>query len=149
MIGCGTSADAGGQERHAVRRDVVGEGPRAGVRITRRSDSFLPPGRSATPRRERKAPMTADSYTGDVTVGGPVDVRELPGLRVTKVAVGPFDNNAYVLRDPDSGETVLVDAAAEADRLLDAVGDGRLVRIVTTHQHPDHWGALEDVVRRT
>ena len=38
------------------------------------------------------------SYTGDVTVGGPADTRELPGLTITKVAVGPMDNNAYLLR---------------------------------------------------
>ena len=38
------------------------------------------------------------SYTGDVTVGGAPDTRELPGLTVTKVAVGPMDNNAYLLR---------------------------------------------------
>ena len=37
------------------------------------------------------------AYTGDVTVGGPPDTRELPGLTVTKLAVGPMDNNAYLL----------------------------------------------------
>ena len=31
------------------------------------------------------------SYTGDVTVGGAPDTRELPGLTVTKVAVGPME----------------------------------------------------------
>ena len=39
------------------------------------------------------------TYTGDVTVGGPADMREIPGLTVTKLAVGPYDNNAYLLRD--------------------------------------------------
>ena len=38
------------------------------------------------------------SYTGNVSVGGPADTRELPGLTITKVAVGPMDNNAYLLR---------------------------------------------------
>jgi hypothetical protein len=33
-----------------------------------------------------------------VTVGGPADTRELPGLSITKAAVGPMDNNAYLLR---------------------------------------------------
>jgi hypothetical protein len=31
------------------------------------------------------------SYSGNVTVGGPADTRELPGLSITKVAVGPMD----------------------------------------------------------
>lgn len=89
------------------------------------------------------------SYTGDVTVGGPPDVRELPGLTITKVAVGPMDNNAYFLRCPATGEVLLVDAANEASRLLELLGDDRLVRVVTTHRHGDHWQALPEVVRVT
>ena len=55
------------------------------------------------------------AYTGDVTVGGPPDTRDLPGLTVTKVAVGPMDNNAYLLRCTHTGELVLIDAANEAE----------------------------------
>ena len=69
-----------------------------------------------------------------------------PGLRITKIAVGPYDNNAYLLRCTATGDTMLIDAAAEPDRLLAARGDGMLVSVVTTHQHPDHWQALEAVV---
>jgi glyoxylase-like metal-dependent hydrolase (beta-lactamase superfamily II) len=87
-----------------------------------------------------------EKYTGDVTVGGPAAVRELPRLRITKVAVGPYDNNAYLLRCTVTGDTLLIDAAAEPDRLLEARGDGLLLSVVTTHQHPDHWQALEAVV---
>jgi glyoxylase-like metal-dependent hydrolase (beta-lactamase superfamily II) len=89
------------------------------------------------------------AYTGDVTVGGPADTQELPGLVITKVAVGRFDNNAYLLRCTETGELLLVDAAAEPDRLLTeiAAGGDRLVRIVTTHQHGDHWQALEPVAK--
>lgn len=93
-------------------------------------------------------PDTSD-YTGDVSVGGPPDVRALPGLTVTKVAVGPFDNNSYLLRSPETGEVLLIDAAAEPRILLRLVGDGHLVRIVTTHRHPDHVGALREVVATT
>lgn len=91
--------------------------------------------------------MSADgSYTGDVTVGGPAAVRELPGLRLTKIAVGPMDNNAYLLRCAATGDTVVIDAAAEPDRILDERGDGLLISVITTHRHPDHWQALEAVV---
>ncbi|MDQ3732639.1 MAG: MBL fold metallo-hydrolase, partial [Actinomycetota bacterium] len=38
------------------------------------------------------------TYTGKVRVGGTPDVRELADLIITKVAVGPMDNNAYLLR---------------------------------------------------
>lgn len=89
------------------------------------------------------------TYTGEVTVGGPADVRELPGLTITKIATNPFDNNCYLLRDTSSGETLLIDAAGDADRLLAALGDGNLVGIVETHGHWDHQQALVDVVKAT
>lgn len=38
------------------------------------------------------------AYTGEVTVGGTPDVHELEDLIITKVAVGPMNNNAYLLR---------------------------------------------------
>ncbi|WP_131741577.1 MBL fold metallo-hydrolase [Actinomadura roseirufa] len=89
------------------------------------------------------------SYTGNVEAGGRPDVRELPGLTVTKVAVGPYDNNAYILRCTATGEQLLIDAANEASRLLELVGDGPLARIVTTHRHQDHWMALSEVAGAT
>ena len=89
------------------------------------------------------------TYTGEVTVGGDPDVRELPGLRMTKVATPPFTNNCYLLRCTSTGDTLLVDAAGDAPRLLSLVGDGRLVGVVQTHNHWDHVGALAEVVAAT
>jgi glyoxylase-like metal-dependent hydrolase (beta-lactamase superfamily II) len=87
-------------------------------------------------------------YTGDVTPGGPPAVRSLPGLTITKVSVGPMDNNAYLLRCNADGSQVLIDAANEAPRLLSLVGPS-LQAVITTHQHRDHTGALAEVVRAT
>jgi glyoxylase-like metal-dependent hydrolase (beta-lactamase superfamily II) len=89
------------------------------------------------------------AYTGDVTQGGPPDVRTLNGLTLTKVSVGPMDNNAYLLRCAATGEQLLIDAANEAPTLLSLVGDAGLSTVVTTHQHMDHWVALEEVVAAT
>src|SRR5271170_2840338 len=85
-----------------------------------------------------------DTYTGEVSVGGPVDVRRLPALTIAKVAVGPMSNNAYLLRCTATGEGLLIDAANEADRLTGLVRlDGPPVSaILTTHRHTDHWQAL-------
>jgi glyoxylase-like metal-dependent hydrolase (beta-lactamase superfamily II) len=88
-------------------------------------------------------------YTGRVGVGGPADVRELPALTIAKLAVGPMDNNAYLLRCTATGDALLIDAANEPDRLLDLVGDAPLSTVVTTHRHGDHWQALADVVAAT
>ncbi|MEO3804855.1 MBL fold metallo-hydrolase [Nonomuraea sp. B1E8] len=89
------------------------------------------------------------TYTGDVQVGGPADVRELPALTISKLAVGPYDNNAYLLRCTETGEGLLIDAAADSDRLLALIADQPIRAVVTTHQHPDHWQALEQVIRVT
>lgn len=89
------------------------------------------------------------TYTGNVTVGGRADVRELPHLVVEKLAVGPFDNNSYLLRCTATGTQVLVDAAAEPERLLELIGDDGIDAVVTTHRHRDHWAALAAVVEAT
>jgi glyoxylase-like metal-dependent hydrolase (beta-lactamase superfamily II) len=89
------------------------------------------------------------TYTGKVQPGGPADVRELPALLISKISVGPMDNEAYLLRCRDTDEQLLIDAAEEPDRLLDLVGPDGLVGVVTTHQHADHWQALADVVKAT
>lgn len=88
-------------------------------------------------------------YTGQVTVGGSADVRELPALVISKLAVGDYDNNAYLLRCRSTGEQLLVDAAAEPQRLLDLIGPGGVVGVLTTHAHRDHWSALADVLAAT
>ncbi len=78
-----------------------------------------------------------------------MDVHELPDLTITKVSVGPMDNNAYLLRCRATGEQVLIDAANEPDRLLALVGDAGLARVVTTHRHADHWQGLGAVLAAT
>jgi glyoxylase-like metal-dependent hydrolase (beta-lactamase superfamily II) len=89
------------------------------------------------------------TYTGDVRVGGPSDTREIDGLTVTKIAVGPMDNNAYLLRCAGTGQGILIDAANEAGRLIEMIGDTPVGTIVTTHRHADHWQALPEVQKHT
>jgi glyoxylase-like metal-dependent hydrolase (beta-lactamase superfamily II) len=89
------------------------------------------------------------TYTGNVSVGGAADTRELPGLSITKVAVGPMNNNAYLLRCTQTGELALIDAANEAETLLGLIGDTPLDTIITTHQHWDHHAALQQVQQAT
>ncbi|WP_434740932.1 MBL fold metallo-hydrolase [Micromonospora sp. SH-82] len=85
----------------------------------------------------------------DAPTGGEPVVIDLDHLTVTKVSVGPMDNNAYLLRCRATGEQLLIDAANEASRLLALIGDAGLATVVTTHRHMDHWVALEEVVAKT
>lgn len=88
-----------------------------------------------------------ETYTGDVSPGGDPDVRDLGCLTLTKVAVDPdMSNNCYLLHCGETDEVVLIDAAAEPERLLELIGDRSLTSIVTTHQHWDHHRGLAEVV---
>ena len=89
------------------------------------------------------------SYTGHVYPGGPAAALELDHAVVTKMSVGPLDNNVYILRDRQTGQELLIDAAAEPERILSELELDSLVGVVTTHAHPDHFGALESIVAAT
>ena len=80
--------------------------------------------------------------------GAPLVVRLSPTVSLTKISVGPMDNNAYLLQGPD-GATVLIDAANDEDRLLKIIAGGRVDAIVTTHRHDDHWQALAPLAGAT
>ncbi|UWZ38437.1 MBL fold metallo-hydrolase [Dactylosporangium roseum] len=70
-------------------------------------------------------------------------------LSITKLSVGPMDNNAYLLRCRSTGEGVLIDAANEPSRLLSLIGPDGISAVVTTHRHADHWQALSEIVSAT
>jgi glyoxylase-like metal-dependent hydrolase (beta-lactamase superfamily II) len=88
-------------------------------------------------------------YSGHVKPGGPAAAHELSHLIITKISVGPMDNNAYLLRCRQTDDQLLIDAADDAPALLKLIGDDGLSTVVTTHQHPDHWQALAEVVKAT
>jgi glyoxylase-like metal-dependent hydrolase (beta-lactamase superfamily II) len=91
-----------------------------------------------------------DNYTGHVEPGTAAR-RNLPGASIVKASVGPMDNNAYLITCSQTGETLLIDAANDAATLLDLIERHapKLTLIVTSHQHPDHWKALAEVVEAT
>ncbi len=92
-----------------------------------------------------------DNYTG--TVVGPHKPlrRTTANATVTKMSVGPMDNNTYVLTCTATGDQLLIDAANDAEALSELLAElpGTLRAILTTHAHPDHWQALEAVVAAT
>ena len=90
------------------------------------------------------------TYHGDVTPGGPADVRELAELIITKLAVDEqMSNNVYLLRCRGTDEQLLIDAADDPAAILQMVGADGLRTVVTTHRHWDHHRALPAVVEAT
>jgi glyoxylase-like metal-dependent hydrolase (beta-lactamase superfamily II) len=94
--------------------------------------------------------VVADNYTGHVDPGTAAR-RTLPGATIIKASVGPMDNNAYLVTCSETGETLLIDAANDAQDLVGLIGEHapKLSLIVTSHQHWDHWQALQAVVDAT
>jgi glyoxylase-like metal-dependent hydrolase (beta-lactamase superfamily II) len=95
-------------------------------------------------------PVIDDNYTGHVEPGTAAK-RILPGVSILKASVGPMDNNVYLVTCSATGQTLLIDAANDADELIDLVRNHAptVSLIVTSHQHFDHWQALEAVAEAT
>src|SRR6202045_1434616 len=91
-----------------------------------------------------------DNYTGHVEPGTAAK-RILPGVSILKASVGPMDNNAYLVTCSATGERLLIDAANDADVLIDLVRNHapKVSLIVPSHQHFDHWQALEALAQAT
>lgn len=81
-----------------------------------------------------------------------MDIVRSSELTITRLTVGDMDNKVYLIRETDSGRIIVVDAAADADAILescqDEFGNVRIDRIITTHHHADHVQALGEVAAR-
>ncbi|MCA1832520.1 MAG: MBL fold metallo-hydrolase [Actinomycetota bacterium] len=87
-----------------------------------------------------RPPATAEF--GHVTPDGPA--HHYPDTGVAKLSVGAYDNNVYVIaRD---GQGIIVDGAADPERILKEVAGLAVAGIVQTHNHFDHVQALADLV---
>lgn len=75
---------------------------------------------------------------------------EAAELVVEYLVVGPFQENSYFLRRPDSREVVLIDPGDEVERLVAQIErEGLLPKaIVNTHAHLDHIGAVVPLQQR-
>lgn len=63
-------------------------------------------------------------------------------VEIHKTVVGPMDNNVYVVRCKETGDSVLVDAANEHELLLELCRTLGVRRVIETHGHWDHIQAV-------
>jgi len=99
-------------------------------------------------------PLTVtDGYTGRLDGRGTGQRLTEGDARITKISVGEMDNNVYLVESltdgtPD-GHALLVDAANDAPSLVAYLREAApgLDRVLTTHEHPDHWIGLAETVR--
>ncbi len=64
-------------------------------------------------------------------------------LRIERIETAPFGTNAYIVVCETTGESVLIDAPGDADKILDRIEGTNPVCLLITHRHMDHTGALQ------
>lgn len=79
-------------------------------------------------------------------INGALSIRS---VQVVRVELGPYQNNAYILKDTLGKRAVLIDAPWDHGKLLGEMAGLRLTAILLTHAHPDHIYALEDLRKAT
>jgi len=63
--------------------------------------------------------------------------------RIERVETAPYGTNAYIVSCLATGESVLIDAPGEADKIMGGLEGTHPICILITHRHMDHTGALQ------
>jgi hypothetical protein len=73
------------------------------------------------------------------------------GALIRSIAVGPLQCNCTIIADPVSKEAVLIDPGGDADKIFALIKEMgvKVVLILVTHAHFDHFLAAEEVRRHT
>jgi glyoxylase-like metal-dependent hydrolase (beta-lactamase superfamily II) len=66
-------------------------------------------------------------------------------VKIIKMELGPWGTNAYIIVCQATGDSILVDAPGDADKVLKQLASTRPKYILLTHTHIDHIGALEEL----
>ncbi len=71
-------------------------------------------------------------------------------MNIEQITVGPFQENCYLVSDPDSSSLAIVDPGDEAEKIIAAVErTGKTPEAIwITHAHLDHIGAIEGIRRK-
>jgi hydroxyacylglutathione hydrolase len=66
-------------------------------------------------------------------------------IQIDRLILGPYGTNCYILTCLETGESLLVDAPAEASEILETARGSHPRYLFITHNHGDHTGALSEL----
>ena len=66
-------------------------------------------------------------------------------VRISKINMGPYDNNGYIVVCPETNEGIIIDTPAEPEKLLNELGDVNVGHILITHNHQDHLLGFNEI----
>lgn len=69
-------------------------------------------------------------------------------IRITKINMGPYNNNGYIVACPETNEGVIIDTPAEPEKLLNAIGGVQIKAILITHRHQDHLLGFHEITSK-
>ena len=72
-------------------------------------------------------------------------------MKIDNIVVGALQVNCFIVYDEDSHDAIVVDPGAEAEKIIRLIEDRKLKvsRIVCTHAHFDHVGAVTKLKEKT
>ena len=65
-------------------------------------------------------------------------------MKIEKIEVGDLDTNCYIVTNND--KTLIIDPGDDFDKIKEKINNKKIVGCLVTHFHPDHIGALEEVL---
>jgi len=72
-------------------------------------------------------------------------------MKIDTIVVGALQVNCFIAYDEDNHDAIVVDPGDEAEKIISLIEDKKLKvsRIVCTHGHFDHVGAVKRLRERT
>jgi len=69
-------------------------------------------------------------------------------IQIERLELGPFGTNAYIAICQKTRDSVLIDAPAESNTIMDSLKNTNPKYILLTHNHIDHIGAPAELQAR-
>ena len=66
-------------------------------------------------------------------------------IKITKINMGPCNNNGYIVVCPETNEGVIIDTPAEPEKLLGQLSGIDIKAILITHGHQDHLLGFDEI----